>query len=519
MLSLPSPRDLGLPERFTHWRPLQAEALRKLLSSTKRIKALSAPTGFGKTLVYIAYALIKKQPTCIVTESRGLQDQLTQQFSEIGLVDVRGRRNYDCHLRDGYTCEDGAAARCPYKGTIGCPSSQAEMRAAVSWLVVTNYDKWTSARKFGQGMEHFKVVVFDEFHKGHAALSRAMQVTLNAREIDDLGVDLPTHPAAEDFVTWKVWATATRPIAEEAMNAAQASLRASAHPKPSVVRAYTHLRHLTRRLAILQTANPLNWVADETRDGYQMDPIRPGRYGESALLMRIPDILCVSATLRPKSMYMCGIGKDAFDYQEYPSEFDRSRAPIYYVPTQFVDTRHPDLSALWARIDQIAARRQDRKGIIHTISYNRRDQVVQASRFRNAMLVNQKGEAATELVETFKASDPGTILVSPSVGAGYDFPGRECEWQVVCKLPFPDSRSKIMKAREHDDPEYGAYLTMSELVQIFGRGMRHAKDRCESFIGDRNLEWFLPRYGYLAPKSFHGFYQRVETLPTPPPRL
>lgn len=497
---------------------MQADALRQLLGSTKRIKALSAPTGFGKTLVYIAYALITKQPTCIVTDSRGLQDQLMGLFETIGLVDLRGRRNYGCPMRAGFTCEDGHAARCPYKGTIACPSSQAEMRAAVSWLVVTNYDKWTSARKFGQGMQHFTQVIFDESHKAHAALARAMQVTLNERDAHDLGVDFPSH-SADDFVTWKAWAMLARPVAQEAMNAVAASLRASAHPKPSLVREFTHLRHLMRRLAILSTANAQNWVVDEVDNGYQMDPIRPGRYVESALLMRIPSIVFVSATLRPKSLYMTGIGKLDFDYLEYPSDFDKTRCPIYYMPAMFVDVKHPDLSMLWARIDQTVARRADRKGVIHTTSYARRDAVVRASHFSQRMLFSPRGEATATMVEVFKTSPPGTLLVSPSVGAGYDFPMKDCEYQIVCKVPFPDMRSKIMQAREHDDPEYGPYLAMSELVQNFGRAMRSKQDRCENFIFDRHMEWFEPRYRHLAPKWFKSFYQRVETLPAPPPRL
>ena len=40
----------------------------------------------------------------------------------------------------------------------------------------------------------------------------------------------------------------------------------------------------------------------------------------------------------------------------------------------------------------------------------------------------------------------GTVLVSPSVSTGYDFPGRECEWQFICKVPFPDGRAKIQQA-------------------------------------------------------------------------
>lgn len=519
MNHIPSPGELGLPAKFDCWRPNQEEALRLLLASTKRVKALSAPTGFGKTAVYIAYALITNVPTCFVTDSRALQDQLMEDFEPMGLVDIRGRRNYVCGLKPDYSCEDGIAARCPHRGSILCPSSQAEMRAAGSSLVVTNYDKWTSARKYGQGMEHFQQVVFDEGHQAPEALARAMQVVLHAKEIEDtLGMDFPSPGQADEFVNWKPWAAEARGLAEQAMIRCRELMR-DAHPKPSVVREFLHMRNLTKRLAVIGTANPNNWVVDEIERGYQFDPVRVGRYSESALLLGVPSVLVVSATLRPKTLYMIGVGKDHYDFQEFASDFDPKRCPIYYIPTMRVDSRADDLSMLWIRLDQIAARRQDRKGIVHTISYARRDEILSRSRFAPAMLINPRGEASTETVAQYKGADPGTILVSPSVGAGFDFPMQECEWQFVCKIPFPDSRSKIIKARQEDDKEYGPYQAINKLVQIFGRGMRSKADQCENFIGDMHLDWFLPRYGHLAPKSFHGFYRRVEVLPQPPARL
>lgn len=516
-MRIPSPRDLGLPEKFEAWRPNQLEALRLLLSSHKRTKALSMPTGAGKSAVYVAYALITRQPTCFITESRGLQDQLMQDFAPVGMVDIRGKRNYTCDLKPDYTCEDGHAARCSKKGTIDCPLSQAEMRAAISPLVVTNYDKWTAARKFGQGMAHFTQAVFDEGHLAPDALSRAMQVVLSAHEIEEvLGVDFPKN--TEEMVDWKAWASWVRVEAYDQMQAAK-SLILGDNPKSSHVRLYNHLRNLTRRLATLATCQPQNWVVDTVDRGYQFDPVRVARYSESTLLLRIPSILVISATLRPKSLYLMGIGKDAFDYKEFDSDFNPKDCPIYYIPTMRVDKNAKSLAMLWAKLDQIAARRQDRKGIVHTISYMRRDEILAHSRFAAAMMVNPKGEASTEIVEAFKASDPGTILVSPSVGAGYDFPGRDCEWQFVCKIPFPDTRSKIVRARQEDDKELGPYQAMNKLVQIFGRGARFKGDRCENFIGDMHLDWFLPRYAHLAPKSFHGFFRKIEVLPTPPARL
>lgn len=518
---IPTPHECGLPEKFEAWRPAQQEAIRHLMRGTKRVSALCAPTGFGKSPVAMAAALLSKRPTCFVTESRGLQDQLLADFGECGLVDLRGRRNYKCDLKPDATCEDGYASRCPYKGTAGCPASQAEMRAAASYLVVTNYDKWTSTKMSGQGLEHIQQVVFDEGHEAPAALARAMQVTLNHKEIEGrLGINFLPSPEADEFVNWKDWAAEARAEAEYQMLVAREKIKhGGTNIRTAWVRDYTHLRHLTRRLATLANANPNNWVVDEAREGYQFDPIRPGRYSEAALLLRVQKILVISATLRPKTLYMMGIEKAHFDFQEFNSDFDPKRCPIYYVPTMRVDKNAHDLSQLWLKLDQIAARRTDRKGIVHTISYARRNEVLQASRFSPHMMVNEKGEAATDMVEMFKQSPEGTILVSPSMGAGYDFPGKQCEFQFVCKIPFPDGRSKILKARQEDDKEYGPYQAMNKLVQIFGRGMRSKADQCENFIVDSHLDWFLPRYGHLAPKSFHGFFKQVSVVPPPPTRL
>lgn len=523
-MNIPNPQEIGLPAKFAEWRPNQVEALHFLLTSRKRVKALSAPTGFGKTPVIVAYALITKRPTCFVTDSRGLQDQLMDDFSSIGLVDIRGRRNYACDMRNDYTCEEGYAARCPYKGTHLCPSSQAEMRAATSSLVVTNYDKWTSAKKYGQGMEHFQQVVFDEGHEAPAALARAVSVTLSAHEITEiLGCDFPPDSQCDEFVNWKPWAAEVRAEAELAMLRAK-SFATGPDAKPSWVKEYIHLRNLNKRLATIATANANNWIADVAKKngnaiGYQFDPVRPGRYSESTLLLQVPNILVVSATLRPKTLYMIGVGKDNFAYREFPSDFDPARCPIYYVPTMRVDARSNDFSLLWARLDQIAARRTDRKGIVHTVSYLRQGEVTGTSRFSSHMLVNPRGEAATGMVSQFKRATDGTILVSPSVGAGFDFPLDQCEWQFLCKIPFQPGQSKIIRARQEDDKEYGPYHAVNKMVQIFGRGMRSKGDQCENFIADEHLDWFLPRYGHLAPGWFHNFYKRVTVLPPPPPRL
>jgi Rad3-related DNA helicase len=535
-LRIPTPQECGLPERFEKWRPAQEEALDWLLHDsntpnavtarllgadpvkTRRVKALSAPVGFGKTAVVVAYALLTKRPTCFVTESRPLQDQYMDLFESVGMVDLRGRNNYECAMRDDFSCQEGYAARCPYKGTVACPSSQAEMRAAASPLVVTNYAKWTTSKMFGQGMSHFKQVVFDEGHEAPTALAGAVQITLNHREVTErLGMEFPSFSEAEEFVNWKAWAGGARAVCESELAKAKDALKFN--PTSPRVRDYLHLRNLLKKLATLSTANPENWVSDEVKRGYQFDPVRFGKYAESTLLLGVPNILVVSGTLRPKTMFMMGIPNEAMEFKEFTSDFDPKRCPIYYVPTMRVDSRANDFSMLWVRLDQIAGRRRDRKGIVHTISFSRRDAVTASSRFVDSMLINEQGEATSEAVAEFRMAGPGTIFVTPSVGAGFDFPLRQCEWQFVAKIPFPDGRAKIHKARQEDDKEYGAYQAANKLQQAFGRGMRSREDQCENFICDDHMSWFVGRYRHLLSKSFHRFYKVIQTLPPPLPKL
>lgn len=523
---IPTPNECGLPDQFTRWRSTQEQALDFLLHCDKRVKALCVPCGGGKSPLVIGHALHSHKPTAIVTFSRALQSQYMELYESCGMVDLRGRSNYPCGAKPGvidYTCEHGYATGCPFKGTHHCPASHAEMRAATSWLVVTNYEKWIHSRKYGMGLSHIERVVFDEGHESFNALAKAMQVVLSQHEIEEvLKIDFPRQSEAEFFATWTTWAATAKDVARRKMLALQSRLHEK-DPKASWAKAYAHLRNLTRRLAVLATANPFNWVVEEIYKGYQFDPIAPGRYAESALLLKVPDVTFISATLIPKTLYMIGIAQSQFEMVDYPSEFDPARCPIYYVPTMRVDSKAPNLGPLWARLDQFAARRRDRNGLVQTISFQRREEAMRWSRLlqeaqdKGKLFYNERGEPPTETIASFVESYPGAILVSPSIGQGFDFRMQQAEWQMVCKIPFPPP-SKVLAARTEQDKDHPYYLAWQKLVQICGRVMRDHADQGETLLCDDHIQWFS-RYRYLAPKSFTQFFKEVPVLPPPPERL
>jgi Rad3-related DNA helicase len=140
------------------------------------------------------------------------------------------------------------------------------------------------------------------------------------------------------------------------------------------------------------------------------------------------------------------------------------------------------------------------------------------SEYRDRM-ISHDSNTAKSAVEKFKSAGPGAILISPSMTTGYDFPFDQCEYQVILKIPFPDSRSPVTQARTLVDKDYSAYIAMQELVQAVGRGMRAEDDSCETFVIDNNAAWFVPKYKDMAPKWFHEAYRKLNTLPEPLAKL
>jgi Rad3-related DNA helicase len=283
------------------------------------------------------------------------------------------------------------------------------------------------------------------------------------------------------------------------------------------------------RLSTISRMTGGDWVVEERagqRGGaryWTFDPVWPGLYAEKTLFVGIPKVILLSATLRPKTMGLLGVPSSEFNFHEWPRVFPKYRSPVYHLPTVRMNYRTPDADKVkWLeRIDQIIeSRGPGRKGIIHTVSYDRQRYILEHSRYARWMVANTQdpnSDSAAEIVEKFKSSAAPSILVSPSMGTGWDFPGKECLWQIITKIPFPDSQSKVMKARAAKDQQYLSYLAMQDLVQQCGRGMRYEGDRCESFVVDDSVKWFMQMSKGLAPGWF--IVSTIEKLPPLPPEL
>lgn len=530
-----SPSDLGFPDKFREWRPNQSDAIARVLDSEARFVGLSVPTGGGKSLSYVAAALLSEARTVILTSTKALQTQLLDDFGGLGMVDIRGRANYQCVISPITNCEDGGYCNCSVSRSkpADCPYKAAYARATGSRLVVTNYPYWALVNKYAEGLGQVDMLVLDEAHASPDEVCAIMTVSFHPLDIlRRMRAGWPDDP--DDMDQWRTWAARLRPIADHRLDDAKIAVREDG----PVIRLLQEVRHLNTLSRSLQTVANMRgqWVAEpNSANGFTLAPVWPAEYAEEVLFLGIPKIVLVSATIMPKTLRLLGAPDNDTEFYEYPSSFPPRRSPVYYVPTVKVNHRWSEEdTAVWlARIDQIISQRLDRRGVIHSVSYDRRDLILARSKYAHYMITHSPGsDSAMEQLVRFRNTPPPVIMLSPSMTTGVDLPFGSCEYIIICKVPFPDTRSKIVQARvgrlaprgsaERDaGREYELYTTIQTLVQESGRGMRAADDQCEVLVVDNQIDWIERWHKHLIPLWWRRLFRRPApgAIPAPPPPL
>ena len=501
------PSDFNLPSRFKDWRDGQDSALADLLTATTRFTVAALPTGIGKSPIGMAFAEYWQQPALYLTSTRGLQDQVRFDFAPMGVVDVRGMQNYPCkELHNLHGCDRGPCTegyRCPLIAQ-GCSYFDAVGEAARSRLTSTNYS-FLFAHPGDDTLGPRPTVVLDEAHGVPDELSAALRVTLDEPELD-----LPR--ADRNLQWWVEWA-------KRAFDAHKKRLEAMGPGKEK-----RRLKDIVRRLARLADIDVPNeeWVVERTIRGWAWEPLWPAPYAEEMLWRGADRALLMSATIRPATLRYLGLNPEDYTWVEVPSPYPVRNRPIYWWPIG-VRLKHStpewELDRWVASQDRIIEGRLDRKGLIHTVSYDRAMRLKERSEWKDIMLIHNSKNTA-QVVKEFKAMEPPAVLVSPSLTTGYDFPYDTCEYQILSKVPFPNfADSEVGKARRKADDNYYLYLTATAITQAAGRIVRGPEDRGETFLVDDQFGWVTFGNRGLYPEWFMNALMKVTGIPDPPAKI
>jgi Rad3-related DNA helicase len=523
-----SPTDLGFPSKFSQWRPGQYSAVMQGVESTSRFIALNLPTGSGKSLTAMSIGTLLGGRTVILTSTKGLQKQYTDDFSQSGLIDFRGRQNYDC-LSHG-NCAEGRLFGCKHMtespdSPVDCPHAAARAKFIKSPTSVTNYACYFANVMYGEdGVGEIDTLILDEAHNALEELTTALTITLDHSQLASVlksspvdGLPSPNSPIPH----WRKFAERAAPAFKSLFDQVK---RQGGHA--SWLKLIDNVKGVLTRIATVSDT----WIIDESKPSEtSFAPLWPTDYAEKILFRGIKKILLISATIVPKTLELLGIPADQSLFISHAHSFDPRRSPVYLFGGSRIDYR--TTPEQWAetigRMDAFIRRRLDRKGIIHPVSYDRTQFIIQNSEHQGLMIA-PKGKMLDDSLRLFRESPPPRILISPAITTGYDFPGSQCEYQILVKVPFIDARSPIMKARTEADSEYLPYLTAQILTQTCGRGMRASDDQCENLVLDSHANWFLkPKgrlgkrggYRHLFPAWFLNQVQYCDSQPHPPRAL
>ena len=520
---IPEPYILGLPPQYTAWRKNQADAVWQSVNNEKPVTVSICPTGFGKSLMYVGASRLLGGKTVILTSTKGLQSQLMHDFAEMGMVDVRGKNAYKCVESGGQiSCEQAACNsgyRCPYKRTYSCEYYAAVLKARAANLVVTNYSFWFYSNKFAEGIGRPNLLVCDEGHDAPQAVADFLTVRFDRRNADGMAM-LPSHPEGLSLVEWKEWGRKWMRALQKELDRLQGMMDSYGGASESVFEEMAVLQKQYDQVHTVGTMDLSNWVVDITPMAVHFAPVEVKGDCHRLLFGGVKHSIVTSASVNYKTAEMLGLDGDDFATWEYPHTFPIENRMVIHVQGARLNAKASgeDLKEWLKTADKIIEKRQDRKGIFHTVSYERRDFVMSHSKYNHLMMSHNRTDTIP-MIERFKNSGTPKVLVSPSVSTGFDFPYSECEFQIIGKVPYPDTRNKITAARSKADPEYGPYIAMQQLVQACGRGCRAEDDHCENFVIDDNIKWFIQKNRKFAPKWFTESVTSRLFPPDPPARI
>lgn len=521
------PSDFGLP--FPEWRPVQWAIIERAVSTEKKIILIEAPPGIGKTGIAVAIGKLLGSTVHYLTGTKQLQEQY---LSIPGLVEVKGRPNFQCAIDERVTASDGICTlgmSCEFAGTEGldgCGYFDQKRLAQRSPHVVFNYSYWLYQMNYASSFKSPDVLICDEAHTVKNHVRGFVTVFLSSQGLQDAGIPEPKQVWM--FPDHQQWALENLPDAQEYL--ARVKQENRGHMDRAWLRQIARLQGLIRNMKFLTTRRD-EWIVTRLKSGWEYKPVWVDQLVPGTITRHVQEdgkIVFMSATILDSRAFcrLHGLEEADVEFIKAASPFQIDRRPIRYYPIKAIGkgTDHRDFQN--AIRDVLDAHPRGR-GLIHTTSYRLRDIVMDLGDER---FITHGASDRLAALRDYKAR-PDSILVTPSMTTGVDLPYDLCEWQIMCKIPFPDLGDPQIKAamREEPCPACGGdisasancpvckgkgkvtnklgqlaynYDTATTLIQTYGRIMRADDDRGVTYLLDANWKWFRVANRELFPRWF-----------------
>lgn len=463
--------------------PLQHKTVVDVLSSRKRIVMLNAPTGFGKSpcSMTLAHHLNYPNQSLYLCSSKILQDQLAGDFKEA--YQLKGRGNYACGLLPSYNA-DRCFQRCDEynMGEIPCAYEDAKKEALASTFTILNMHYYETETNFVGRFSKRKTVIIDEADVLEDILIDFIALDIHPKTLEKFKLDQPKYVTKLD--SWKEWADKALKILGEKVVKLKA---AEDHLDRESKLELNKLSRMCLKLNMLKTDITEDWIF-EHGDKFRFQPLwLDTKLVQQYLLRHADRFIMMSATLLPKviACKLLGLDINDVDYYEIDSPIPIANRPIIYKPIKELKYGESE-DDVYREVAKTIDKYKGVKGFIPAVSYTRAKAIASL----NKRCITHNTYDKNEKIRQFLDSKDG-ILVSPSCDRGLDLYGDLARFNIIVKVPFPNTTDKIVSKRIHSSP-FGRLwyraVTAQTIVQQSGRTTRGISDSSTTYIFDAKFD-------------------------------
>lgn len=491
---------MTLPSWFTRYRPHQQSAIDEIAAgfdSGFKVMILDAPTGAGKTLIAESVRNrlgIEQGVYCCNTKT--LQNQFSRDYSEYARV-IKGRSNYPTELFpehfdatkwvDSISCGDCTGSSvcpedsCQYCSDV-CPYVQARTSAAFSEVAILNMAYYLSINNVSKLFKQRDFIVIDECDTLESVLMSHIEVNISPSLQKRMRLSKPDKKTVvESWIEWVAYAIQHIGKYSKTLTA---KTKLDRRHKKVVGRLLENLKNIV--------GDEENWVyTNYDTDYITFKPIRVDSFAQKLIWNTGKKFLLMSATVISPDQLAADLGLEGseFGYVQINQAYPAKNRPVYQVPVASVTRANKEeaYGKLAASSNLILQRHDKDRIIFHTVSY-------ELSRFLYDELKNNKTHEVfsynssytrEQAIEDY-CSTKNSILIGSSLERGLDLPHDLCRVQVICKVPYPYLGDKQVSARLHSigGQQWFNVLTVREIVQMTGRGVRSEDDHAQTYILD-----------------------------------
>lgn len=531
---------------------------------------IDAPTGTGKSLIAMWCSYILKEMGkrgYLITSDLSLQDQYEHDFYKFKLhwPSIRGIDNYDCHVnglkfslgecRMRNMSYDQAEKQLPCAST--CEYIQTRKRSMDMPVTLLNYSFWLIQRNYvaKRAIERDTVppfgrrdfVFFDEAHQIDKIVQGHFTPRIPNNLVDSL-MELRKFLKSVQLDYPHVTPIILRELVDDLFKIQDKSvlfiklkqLKKYLHDyrktkgevdklakkqfgknleKPMTTKwrkaygRYDFIKDIYCKvddyIEIIKDAGVNSIVFDQQEKEVRFMCIKEAKMIQKYLHQQAGFKVFMSATIGNPQDFVKIMGIEQAKLIRLNEQFSYQKSPIIFVNKYKLSfrEREKNFKHVADMLDKIIDKHKGQRGIIHTGSYVFSTQILEHSKYRSRLIKYTDSRQKKVSIKAFK-SNPGSILIGPSILEGLDLKDDISRFQVFFKVPYPSLGDPLIKAKLQAQPEWYQWKTLNQMYQGIGRSVRHKDDWAVTYILDASFNNLL--VSFIQNPSVKGRLKIIE---------